>query len=328
LPVPVRLDVCGLPTALSFTRNVPVLVPVCVGVNITLIVHLDLAAKLAEQVVAEMLKSPVVWVEMPVSATLCLLARVNTFATLLVPTVVIGNVLLAGVSVTGTMPVPESGTVCGLPGALSVMVKVPVRAPSWVGVKVIVILQFFPGARVLPHGLVDVVCAKSPLVAMLLIFSVAFPVLVRITLFPTLVAPLTTFPKASEVGERVTTGPLATVTVSWIVVVCVSDPDVPVTVTVDVPTVAVALAVRVSVLVDAVGFGANPAVTPFGRPEALNVTLPLKPFTGTTVIVLGELPPCATLTAFGFAVRLKSGLATTLAAIAFDSMPLASATML
>ena len=130
MPVPVRLEVCGLPVALSFTCNVPVRVPVCVGLNTTLIVHFDFAARLDAQVVVETLKSPVVPIVIPVKATLCLLESVNTFATLLVPTAVIGNVLLAGVSVTGTVPVPESGTVCGLSGALSVIVKLPVRAPS------------------------------------------------------------------------------------------------------------------------------------------------------------------------------------------------------
>ena len=50
----------------------------------------------------ETLKSPVVTIEIPVSATLCLLASVNTFAALLVPTFVTGNVLLAGVNVACT----------------------------------------------------------------------------------------------------------------------------------------------------------------------------------------------------------------------------------
>ena len=77
----------------------PVLVPVCVGVNTTLIVQLDLAARLVEQVVAETLKSPVVPIEIPVSATVCLLASVNNFAVLLVPTFVALNVQLAGVNV-------------------------------------------------------------------------------------------------------------------------------------------------------------------------------------------------------------------------------------
>jgi hypothetical protein len=85
--VPVRLEVCGLPIALSDTLNVPVLVPTAVGVNVTLIVQLVFAARLVPHVFAETAKSPVVEIEMPVSETFCLLLSVNTFAGLVVPTV-------------------------------------------------------------------------------------------------------------------------------------------------------------------------------------------------------------------------------------------------
>jgi len=98
LPVPVRLEVCGLPTALSDTLNVPVLVPVAVGVNTTLIVHLAFAARLVVHVVVETAKSPDVEIPMPVSATVCSLVRVNTLAGLLVPTFSDANVALTGVS--------------------------------------------------------------------------------------------------------------------------------------------------------------------------------------------------------------------------------------
>ena len=98
MPVPVRLEVCGLPTALSDTLNVPVLVPVAVGVNTTLIVHLAFAARLVVHVVVETAKSPDVEIPMPVSATVCSLVRVNTFAGLLVPTFSDANVALTGVS--------------------------------------------------------------------------------------------------------------------------------------------------------------------------------------------------------------------------------------
>ena len=47
---------------------------------------------------------------------------------------------------------PDRATVCGLSEALSVIVRLPVRAPTWVGVKVTSILQLFPAARVLPQG--------------------------------------------------------------------------------------------------------------------------------------------------------------------------------
>ena len=39
------------------------------------------------------------------------------------------------------VPMPESATTCGLPGSLSVMVRVPVRLPVAVGVKTTLMLQ-------------------------------------------------------------------------------------------------------------------------------------------------------------------------------------------
>jgi len=72
----------------------------------------------------------VVEAEIPVSATVCLLVRVKILAALVTPTLVAGNVLVAGVSVAPVVPVPVSGTDCGLPAALSVMVTAPVRVPG------------------------------------------------------------------------------------------------------------------------------------------------------------------------------------------------------
>ena len=94
----------------------------------------------------------------------------------------------------------------------------------------------------------------------------------------------------------------ADVTVKVSVVVCVKLPEVPITVAVAVPVVAVPLAVSVSVLVLVAGFGLNAAVTPLGKPEDENDTLPLKPFSGVIVIVLVPWLPCATLKLFGLAV--------------------------
>ena len=73
---------------------------------------------------------------------------------------------------------------------------------------------------------------------------------------------------------------------------CVSVPDVPVTVTVAAPVVAVADAVSVSVEValplagGVTGLVENAAVTPLGRPAALNVVAELKLFWLVMVIVL------------------------------------------
>ena len=204
------------------------------------------------------------------------------------------------------------------------MVTFPVRVPVWVGVKVTAILQVFPTASVEPHGFGLVAKAKSPLDVMPLMFRIAFPVFLTVIFFDALVTPTAFFGNVSEVGVRVTIGPLPAVTVSEIVVVCVSAPDVPVTVTVEVPLVAVALAVKVNVLVVLVGFGLNTAVTPLGRPEAFKLTLPLKPFTGTTVMVLGLVPPWATLTELGLAVRPKSAVAATLTVTGAEAIPLAT----
>lgn len=90
----------------------------------------------------------------PVSATPCRLCSVNTFAALVVPTVCFAYVALTGVSLAWTLPVPDRDTVCGLVGALSVKVRVPVRVPRAVGVKVTLTMQFFPAASVLPQGFV------------------------------------------------------------------------------------------------------------------------------------------------------------------------------
>jgi hypothetical protein len=97
------------------------------------------------------------------------------------------------------------------------------------------------------------------------------------------------------------------------VVVCVSVPDVPVTVTVLVPVVAVEDAVNVNAEValpfagGVTGFVEKAAVTPLGRPDALNVVAELNPFWLVTVTVLVALVPCCTLTALGEAETVKPG---------------------
>jgi len=80
---------------------------------------------------------------------------------------------------------------------------------------------------------------------------------------------------------------------------------VPVTVTVAVPVVALALAARVKVLDDVDAVGLKLAVTPVGRPDAENVTFPVKPLIGVTVIVLVPLLPCTTLSEDGLEDKEK-----------------------
>lgn len=201
--------------ALSFTISCPVLVPVCVGVKVTLIVHFFFAARLVPHVVADTAKSPVVEIAMLLSVTDWLLVKVNVFGLLVVPTFCFAKVALAGVNVACAMPVPDSATDCGLSGALSVNVRAPLRVPACVGVKVTFTVQFAFGASVAPQVLLWM--AKSPLVAMLVMLSVETPVLVRVTVCGLLVTPTTVFENVRDFGERLTIGPLG-VTVSLIVV--------------------------------------------------------------------------------------------------------------
>jgi len=90
-----------------------------------------------------------------------LLVSVTACALLVEKTTWVENVRLAGESVTaGKTPTPVSGTDCGLPGALSLMVTVASRVPVVAGVKVALILQVLFGDR--EEGQL-LVWAKSPL---------------------------------------------------------------------------------------------------------------------------------------------------------------------
>ena len=107
----------------------------------------------------------------------------------------------------GAIPVPVSGTVCGLPAALSVTLTVADRAPVVVGVNVTLMVQLVPAASVEPQPFV---CEKSPgfdpARAMLEIFSVADPVLVKTTDWDRLEVPVVCVPKDKLVGANETAG--------------------------------------------------------------------------------------------------------------------------
>src|SRR5467141_793626 len=97
-------------------------------------------------------------------------------------------------------------------------------------------------------------------------------------------------------------------TVSEIVAVFVKLPEVPLMLTVAAPVEAVLLAVSVKVLVAAAGFGLNDAITPLGRPEAVRLTLPLKPLRGVMVMVLEPLAPCVKVRLLGEVDTRKLGI--------------------
>jgi len=86
-------------------------------------------------------------------------------------------------------------------------------------------------------------------------------------------------------------------------------------VTVAVPTVALEDATSVSVEValpfagGVTGLVENAAVTPLGKPVALNVVAELNPPVLVMVILLAPLPPCVTVTEVGDAAMVKFGVA-------------------
>lgn len=84
---------------------------------------------------------------------------------------------------TGAIPVPARLTVGVLPELLLFTVRTPVRPPRAVGVKVTLTEQVAPAASVPPQLLVWL---KSPVTPILLMVSVAVPVLLRVTLCPAL----------------------------------------------------------------------------------------------------------------------------------------------
>lgn len=100
-------------------------------------------------------------------------------------------------------PSPPSVTACGLPGALSAIVSVPVIEPAVTGEKVTLTVQVAPTARVVPQLPLS---AKFPEALMLVMFRTAVPELVRVTLCAALTVPTAWLEKLRLVGERVTAG--------------------------------------------------------------------------------------------------------------------------
>ena len=197
LPVPVRLTDCWLPAVLlllSVMVRVAVRIPAAVGENATLIVQLPLAARELPHVLV-WVKSPGLDPENPTpvidNAWFPVLFKVTVWAALVEPRFWPLKVkLVVATPARGALPVPVRLTACGLLGALSVIVTEAVRVPGAVGAKVTLTVHVPPG----PTELLQVlVAAKSPPFApvarMLLIFKVAFPLLVRVTACAALVDP-------------------------------------------------------------------------------------------------------------------------------------------
>jgi hypothetical protein len=115
----------------------------------------------------------------------------------------------------------------------------------------------------------------------------------------------------SAVGEAVKVKVGCGAIVSVTLVLAVSDPDVPVIDTVDAPLTAVFGTAIVITVALAELAGLNDAVTPLGRPDALNVTVPVNPFCGNTEIDAVPPAPGLTLRLVGAAVSENEGGAVT-----------------
>lgn len=167
-------------------------------------------------------------------------------------------------------------------------------------------------AVVLPEVPVTVI-VKAPVVAVLLAVSVStlvlvddvglkaavtplgMPLAVKVTLPvnpPMSVTAMVSVPLAlcmtvreEADGLRLNPDVVLGLTVRAMEVLPVVLPETPLIVTVDEPVVAVLPAVNVTTLEPVVGFVPKVAVTPLGRPEALSVTLPVKPPTSVTETV-------------------------------------------
>ena len=86
-------------------------------------------------------------------------------------------------------PVPDKTTFCGLPLALSLMLRVPLSAPLAVGWNETLAEQLCPTFRVFKVALDVLVCTKFELAVMELITSVEVPVFVMVTVCAALIAP-------------------------------------------------------------------------------------------------------------------------------------------
>src|SRR5260370_20878675 len=135
------------------------------------------------------------------------LVTVTGAAVLLVPTSTPVKLRPTGDSVaTGAIRVQLIGTVCGLPGALSVNLTVDDRLPVLVGAKTTLIVQLAFAASEKGQLLV---CEKSAVLLLEILMFVTdkdtFPVFVSVIACGVLPMPTCWFPKLRLVGDKLTT---------------------------------------------------------------------------------------------------------------------------
>lgn len=194
--------VCGLPAASSVIVTDMTRVPTPVGLKVMVTAQLAPGATLAGasgQVLVwlkSLLLAPTIEILVMVSAPLPALVKVMGVAgSLEVPTFCLPNETLVEDRVKlGAVPVPESAAAWGLPGALSMIVRVAVRFPTAVGLNTMLTEQFAPAPRVAGVNGHEVVTAKSPLflpaITSPLIASAAVPLFAMAIVWGTLLIPI------------------------------------------------------------------------------------------------------------------------------------------
>jgi hypothetical protein len=177
------------------------------GVKVTLVVQLAPTARLAPHVFV-WAKSPAF---APVKAMLVMLiatepvlVMVTICGALLVPCGMVPNATLAGETVAvGIAPVPERGTVCGLPAALSVNERLALRVPAAEGVKITLMVQLALGLKLEPQLLVsEKSAAFVPVTVILVSEREETPVFVSVTGCEALGEPTAVVAKERLVGEN------------------------------------------------------------------------------------------------------------------------------
>jgi hypothetical protein len=163
-------------------------------------------------------KSPEVAIVVTLSGAPPEFVKVTLCDALVVPVARVANVSDAGLSITcEPRDIPDRLTICGLPGALSVIVRAATRTPPAVGVNVTLTLHAPPGASEPPHVLDS---AKSPAfppaTAIFVMVSAAFPILVSMTDCDALVVPTAVEGNVIRAGDSCRKGPFTPVPVSGI----------------------------------------------------------------------------------------------------------------
>jgi hypothetical protein len=196
MPLPVSAITVGLLLAVLVMVTAPVRVPEVAGRNVTVTVQEAPTATVEQLLVWA--KSPVAETPETVAEVVPELDTVTVWAADELPTIVPANVRLLGFALRigpGATPVPDSGTVLVIPDVVTV--RLPVREPDAVGVKVTLTVHEDPAAMLPPQLLVWL---KSPEVLIAVTGAAAVPLLVTVTACGALDVPVATEPKPTAVG--------------------------------------------------------------------------------------------------------------------------------